>query len=181
MKNGLRYVALGLLVSTLHLAQAVSVTQEELAEAHQWSAATFEGVQPSRTAEPALVVLANHDPVWKNGRGPRPMRIVDKEYTRGLYCHAFSKIIVRLPSPGENFSAVVGVDSNEQTSGGRGSVDFSVSVGRAEKFRSGVMHEGMTGKPMTVDLGGATEFAIQVDETPDGINCDQSDWAEART
>jgi hypothetical protein len=31
-----------------------------------------------------------------------------------------------------------------------------------------------------VDLGGATEFVIQVDETPDGIACDQADWAEAK-
>jgi alpha-galactosidase len=162
------------------MSRAVSVTPEELAEAHRWLAAKFEGVQATTTAEPALVVLANHDPVWKNGRGPRPMHIVNKEYTRGLYCHAFSKIIVRLPSPGASFSAIVGVDSNEQTSGGRGSVDFSVSVGGAEKFRSGVMHEGMVGKPVAVDLGGATEFIIQVDETPDGITCDQSDWAEAK-
>ena len=74
------------------------------------------------------------------------MRLADMEYTRGLYCHAFSKIIVRLPSPGASFSAIVGVDSNEQTSGGRGSVDFSVSVGGKEKFRSGVMREGMAGQ-----------------------------------
>lgn len=169
-----------LVISPLPLARAVSVTPEELAESRQWSAAKFEGVQATRAAEPALVVLANHDPVMKNGRGPRPMHIADKEYTRGLYCHAFSKIIVRLPSSGASFSAIVGVDSNEQTSGGRGSVDFSVTVGGAEKFRSGVMREGMPGKPVHVDLGGATEFVLQVDDTPDGISCDQSDWAEAK-
>jgi len=160
--------------------QAVSVTLEELDEARQWSAAKFEGAPAPHAAEPALIVLANHDPVWKNGRGPRPMHIVDKEYTRGLYCHAFSKIIVRLPSPGASFSAIVGVDSNEQTSGGRGSVDFSVSVGGAEKFRSGVMREGMAGKAVEVELAGATEFVLQIDQTPDGISCDQSDWAEAK-
>jgi hypothetical protein len=31
----------------------------------------------------------------------------------------------------------VDIDSNEQTSGGRGSVDFSVVVAGTEKFRSG--------------------------------------------
>lgn len=174
-----RLIAAALLLTSLAV-PAVSVNPEEIAEARQWTAAKFEGQQPPRPAEPALLVLANHDPVWKNGRGPRPMRIADKEYTRGLYCHAFSKIIVRLPSPGASFSALVGVDSNEQTSGGRGSVDFSVSVGGKEKFRSGVMREGMAGKEVNVDLGGAREFILQVDSTSDGISCDQADWAEAK-
>lgn len=160
--------------------QSTMPSPAEIADAHRWAAAKFAGRIEEPKPEPAIVVIANHDPVWKNGRGPRPMHIVDKEYTRGLYCHAFSKIIVRLPSPGARFSAVVGVDTNEQTSGGRGSVDFSVSVGSAEKFRSGVMREGMAGKPAAVDLGGATEFILQVDETPDGITCDQADWADAK-
>ena len=76
------------------------VTPAELAEARRWSAAKFEGVQSAPAAEPALVVLANHGPVQKNARGGRPMHLADKEYTRGLYCHAPSKIIVRLPGPG---------------------------------------------------------------------------------
>ena len=100
----------------------VVVTPAELAEARRWSAARFEGMQQAAAAETALVVLANHGPVQKNARGGRPMHIVDKEYTRGLYCHAPSKIIVRLPGPGAKFTAIAGVDSNDQTSGGRGSV-----------------------------------------------------------
>ncbi len=158
----------------------VAVSPAELAEARRWSAAKFEGVQVATAAEPALVVLANHGPVQKNARGGRPMHIVDKEYTRGLYCHAPSKIIVRLPGPGARFTAIAGVDSNDQTSGGRGSVDFSVKVGGAEKFRSGVMREGMPGKPVLVELDGATEFVLQIEETPDGISCDQADWVEAK-
>ena len=159
---------------------AVEVRPDELATARQWTAARFEGVRPPASVGPALVVIANHDPVWKNSRGGKPMRIGDREYTRGLYCHAFSQILVRLPAPGESLTAVAGVDSNEQTSGGRGSVDFSVAVGDQEKFRSGVMREGMPGKPVKADLGGASEFALQIDPTPDGIACDQSDWADAK-
>ena len=170
-----------LLVLSAQFARAVSVGRDELAEARQWATAKFQGTQPPPpAAEPGLFVQANHDRVQKNARGGKPMHLVQMESTHGLYCHAFSKIIVRLPAPGQSFSAIVGVDSNEQTSGGRGSVDFSVTVGQAEKFRSGVMHEGMSGKAVNVDLGGATEFVLQVDETPDGIACDQSDWAEAK-
>ncbi len=83
---------------------------------------------------------------------------------------------VRLPGAGETFTAVVGIDSNEQTSGGRGSVDFSVYAGRGEKFRSGVLREGMSGRPVKVDLAGATEFVIQGDETQDGFACDHAVW-----
>ena len=158
----------------------VAVSPAELAEARQWSAAKFEGKQLTPAAEPALVVLANHGPVCKNARGDRPMHLGEKEYSRGLYCHAPSKIIVRLPGPGARFTAIAGVDTNDQTSGGRGSVDFSVHVGAAEKFRSGVMREGMPGKPVGVELDGATEFVLQIEETPDGIACDQADWVEAR-
>ncbi len=170
----------GMLFLTSLATQAFSVSPQELAEVRRWTAAKFEGVTPTRSTEPALVVFANLDPVQKNSRAGKPMRLANQEYTRGLYCHAFSKIIVRLPAPGASFNAIAGVDSNDQTSGGRGSVDFSVSVGGKEKFRSGVLREGMAGKAIQVDLGGATEFVLQVDETADGISCDQADWAEAK-
>ena len=159
---------------------AVSASPQEMAEARRWVAAKFEGVQLPGNVEPALIVLANHGVVQKNARAGRPLRLGDKEYSHGFYCHAPSKIIVRLPSPGASFSAIVGVDSNEQTSGGRGSVDFSVNVGGAEKFRSGVMREGTPARPVNVDLGGATEFVLRIEETPDGISCDQGDWVEAK-
>jgi len=155
-------------------------TPSEMAEARRWATAKFAGVPAAAAAEPALLVLANHGPVQKNARGGRPMHIVDKEYSRGLYCHAPSKIIVRLPGPGARFTALAGVDSNDNTSGGRGSVDFSLRVGETEKFRSGVMREGMPGKPVLVDLGGAREFVLQIEETSDGISCDQADWVEAK-
>jgi alpha-galactosidase len=159
---------------------AVTVGPEELALARTWSAAHFEGIQATGHTEPALVVLANNDPVQKNGRAGRPLRLADRSYTRGLYCHAFSKITVRLPGPGAKFAAIVGVDSNEQTSGGRGSVEFSVQLGAVEKFRSGVLREGMPGKSVEVALEGARELTLQISETPDGIPCDQADWADAK-
>ncbi|HBO44273.1 MAG TPA: hypothetical protein DD670_10135 [Planctomycetaceae bacterium] len=162
------------------LAAVPFASLSELAEARRWAASKFDGVQSPLATEPALLVLANHGPVQKNARGGRPMQIVDKKYTRGLYCHAPSRIGVRLPGPGARFTAIVGVDSNEQTVGGRGSADFAVTVGGAEKFRSGVMREGMAGKEVLVELEGAKEFVLQIEETPDGIACDQADWAEAK-
>ena len=160
--------------------EGVPVSPEELTERRDWVLARFEGRQPLPRTDPVLVVFANHGPVLKNARAGKPLRIAGQEFTRGLLCHAPSKVVVRLPAPGDVFTAIVGIDSNEQTSGGRGSVDFSVQLGSAEKFRSGVLREGMAGKLVKVDLGGATEFVIQGDETPDGIGWDHADWVEAK-
>lgn len=152
-----------------------------MAEKQRWVAAKFAGVPESpAAASPGLVVLANNDPVQLNARAGRPLRIRDQEFTRGLYCHAHSTVVVRLPGPGASFHAVVGVDSNEQTSGGRGSVRFAVHVGGAEVFQSGLMREGSPGLPVHVELDGTREFILHVDDAGDGISCDQADWADAR-
>lgn len=163
------------------LSRAVTVAPEELDEATRWTAAKLRGALERQPLQPpALVVLANNDPVQKNARAGRPMRIVNTEFTHGLYCHAVSRIIVRLPGPGDIFTAGAGVDSNEQTSGGRGSVRFAVLVNGTEAFRSGVMREGMAAVPVRVNLAGASEFILQIDDAGDGIGCDQSDWADAK-
>ena len=158
----------------------MSPTEVELGEATRWSAAKFKAVPDTATPEPGLYVLANHDPVQLNARAGKPLRIVDKSYTRGLYCHAVSKIFVRLPGEGAEFTALAGVDSNENTSGGRGSVQFTVQVQGQERFKSPLLREGMAGVPVQVALDRATEFTLLIDDGGDGISCDQADWAEAR-
>ena len=42
------------------------------------------------------------------------------------------------------------------------------------------MREGMAAVPLSVDLGGATEFVLEVGDAGDGISCDQADWADAK-
>jgi len=174
----------GLLWCALLIASAQAagpaMTPGEQAQAAEWAAAKFEGVVAKETTPVGLVVLANNDPVQLNARAGRPMKIGHQQYTRGLYCHAVSKVVVRLPEPGRSFSAIIGVDSNEQTSGGRGSVVFAVKVNGEEAFRSGLMREGMAGVPVNVPLDGASEFVLEVGEGGDGISCDQSDWADAK-
>jgi hypothetical protein len=175
-----RVVSSGILLTALLLGlprlEGATVEVAELSERRNWVAARFEGRQPLPRTDPALVVFANHGPVIKNSRAAKPLRVAGQDFKHGLLAHAPSKVVVRLPGPGDTFTALVGIDSNEQTSGGRGSVDFSVHVGGAEQFRSGVLREGMAGKAIKVDLGGATEFVIQGDETTDGIGWDHADW-----
>ncbi len=160
-------------------ARAAAPTPGEMAEARQWVSAHF-AKRPPAAKEPALLVQANHDPVQRNARGGRPLRIGSRVFHRGLYCHAPSKVQVRLPAPGKTFSAVVGVDSNSQTRGGRGSVVFSVLREDKTVFRSEPLREGMAGTVVDVPLEGARQFTLEVADGGDGNACDQADWAEAR-
>ncbi len=161
-------------------AWAVAPTEFELDEAARWAAAKFKAVAHAARPAPGLYVLANNDPVQLNARAGKALRIAGDPYRRGLYCHASSRLVVRLPGRGAEFNAVAGVDSNEQTSGGRGSVHFSVVVDGQQRFKSALLREGMAGVPVRVALGGVAEFALVVDDGGDGISCDQADWAEAR-
>jgi len=173
-------IAVAAWIVSPQLAGADAPTSEEMAEARRWSAAKLEGAEKLKWPDSALVVFANHGHVQKNARGGKPMRIVDAQFTRGLYCHAESKVVVRLPRPGKTFTAVVGVDTNDQTHPRRGSIVFSVRAGCEERFCSGVMHEGMPGVPVKIDLGGAREFSLEVGDAGDNISCDQADWADAK-
>ena len=169
-------------LTTWQFAAAASPTAGELAEARRWAAAKLEGkqdVKDEASHEASLQVLANNDAVQLNSRGGKPLNLAGKTYTRGLYCHAASKVVVQLPSPGKSFSALVGVDSNEQTSSGRGSVVFSVKVGDTVAFQSNVLKEGAPVVPVKVDLKGANELILEVGDGGDGISCDQADWADA--
>ncbi len=160
-------------------AQAALPTPDEMFAVQSWVAArlTGEDLQPS---PPTLTVIRNNDVVQKCARGGRPLRIARRQFRDGLFCHANSEVRVRLPRPALRLEAIVGVDSNEQTTGGRGSVEFVVRVGDEELFRSPVMREGMEGLPVAVQLRRAREFALIVTDAGDGISCDQADWAEAR-
>lgn len=169
-----------LLTAALHSSISAASLPAEMEEAARWVAAEFVG-QPAPEAERARIeVMANNDAVQPNARSGKPLRLGGQSYTRGLYCHAASRLVVHLPGPGKAFEAVVGVDSNEQTSGGRGSVVFSVRVNNAEAWHSEVLREGLPPVPVRVDLKGATRLELVVDDAGDGISCDQSDWAEAR-
>ena len=134
----------------------------------------------TQATELGLDVFANNDPVTQNARGTHRMKIGDKEYSRGLYCHAVSKTDVHLPGPGRSFAAVVGLDHNDDTARGKGSVIFTVRVKDKVAFQSEVMRFGTPAREVSVDLGGADAFTLEVGDADDGIGWDQSDWADAK-
>jgi len=125
------------------VSHAVVVLREELNQRDQWVQQNLgqmtESAAPSVKTDQTpvgLVVLANLDAVQQNARADKPMKLGNVEYTRGLYCHAVSNILVQLPGPAKTFTAVVGVDNNEATAGGQGSVIFTVQVAGTDVFRS---------------------------------------------
>lgn len=132
---------------TAHAGYELSVTADELWQARQWVSAKFLDHAQLEPPRARVIVVENNDPVQQNGRVGKPLKIGKEKFWRGLFCHAVSKLVVRLPAPGQTFRAQVGVDSNSQTSGGRGSVRFLVGVGGRCVFRSPVIREGMGVSP----------------------------------
>ena len=161
-------------------AYPVEAAPAEMEEAHQWASAKFEGVVRSEPPQAGIEVVSNHGVVQPNARGGKPMHLGGKEFTRGLYCHAPSQLVIRLPGPGKTFEAIAGIDSNDQTSGGRGSVVYSIHVRDGEIWKSETVREGMPGIPVSVDLGGEQVFSLEVGDGGDGISCDQADWLDAK-
>lgn len=172
-------MVLGGQIITASIAATITVSPDEMAVAKRWAVSMFEGKAVDPSLQPGLEIVSNHDPVQKNARFGKPLKLAGTCYAHGLFCHAPSTIIVHLPSPGRTFEAVVGVDDNSQTANGRGSVVFGIEVGGHKVFESAVLKQGVAGVPVKVDLAGATEFTLLAGDSGDGIACDHADWADA--
>ena len=134
------------------LPNAIAPTAQEMDQIRGWVAALVPGRssplaqgRTSRAGQPRScpAQLPQTAPRWKIGA---------VEYARGLYCHASSKILVRLPAAAKVLTAVAGVDA---AAAPNGSVVFSVSVGGREAFRSPLMRGENQGVTVRVDLDGA--------------------------
>ena len=104
---------LGLAAGAASALAASAPCPEEMAEARAGLPPRLSRPPRARDASRAWLG-ANHDPLLRNTRGGgRPLTIGKTSYARGLYCHAVSQVLVRLPGPGKMFTAVVGVDTND--------------------------------------------------------------------
>ncbi|HVN05069.1 MAG TPA: alpha-galactosidase [Bryobacteraceae bacterium] len=167
---------------------AAAQAGDAAAEARQWMGAKFVGTPEARPAVAYLLVHTKSGRIERNRRQDRTFRIAGTQYERGLGMPQPGEIVVHLPGPAAAFEAVVGVDSNDlgyYSNAGRGSVVASVEAGGVERFRSGVLHEGLTGVPVKANLGGATEFNLKLTAVGERSRTyqaewDQADWAQAR-
>jgi alpha-galactosidase len=154
---------------------------EERADLRQWADAAFFRQGPQPATQPGLDVR-RQDYAKLNLRQSvmnTPLQIGQKKYERGLGTHSVSDIAVRLPEPGESFSAEVGVDNNYDTKGQHGTVVFVVEAGCKVLFKSNLCRGGEAPVPVQVELGGAREFVLRVLDGGDGPAYDQADWAQA--
>lgn len=108
-----------------------------------------------------------------------PLTIGDRQFASGLGTHATSHLRMASPQAMARFSAWVGVDANERTRGGAGSVVFVLVADGVEVYRSAVMRGGEAAVAVEVDLGGAQVLDLHVEDGGDGPTCDHADWAEA--
>jgi len=108
-----------------------------------------------------------------------PLAIGSRRFEHGLGTHSLSHIRIYSPEPIERFTAWAGVDRNERTRGGQGSVVFSVAAGGHELYRSDILRGG--DEPVRVDVPtkGARVLDLHVGDAGDGPNCDHADWADA--
>lgn len=148
----------------------------ELSRFHAWASNAFLGTEISVPAVPGLDVRRQDYDALGLGKSCRlaPLRIGSKAYAHGLGIHAVSKIVVRLPAPGKQFQAEAGVDL-----GWPGSVVFAVEVAGKEAFKSGVLRVDSPAVPVKVDLAGAREFTLHVQDGGDGPSSDHANWADA--
>jgi len=164
---------------------ALTPTEEELVEADIWAAAKFQGILQALIPKPYLVVL-NHEggvnfdpnrPFERNGREGNPLLLGGKAYDRGLFAHSATRLAVHLPGPAKTFQATIGVDDHTSGCAYRG-VIFSVSVKGNQRYQSGKLSNGSGGQPVSVDIGGASEFTIDA-RNSDFQECSDAVWADA--
>lgn len=158
-------------------------TPSELAQCKSWVESNFKppksvaGAGRSTERKSGLTVIQNNGPVLKDGRPDgRPLKIGNVEFKHGLICHAVSCVKVVLPGPAKSFTSTVGVDANA----GGGSVIFKVCIDDNDVFTSDVMRGSESGIPISVVLGGVSEFTIRAGDAGDGISSDHADWADAK-
>jgi len=108
-----------------------------------------------------------------------PMRIGNKDFKHGLGTHSTSHIRVYSPEPIKHFSAWIGVDNNERTQGGLGSVTFSIEVNEKEIYHSRVFRGGQEPEKIEIDVEETNTIDLHVDDAGDGPACDHADWGEA--
>ena len=91
-------MAAALIAAIAQLAAAVAPTPAEMGAARRWVTARFGSRQEQEQPDVGLYVVNNLNQVQLNARNAKPLQIGERQYNRGLYCHAPSKVIVRLPA-----------------------------------------------------------------------------------
>ena len=154
---------------------------------HRWAGAKFAGhSEPLPPVSNLLLSLKPNAFARKTIEG-HELLIAGRSFTDGIAMRSPGEITVDAPAGINRFHAVLGVDSNDigyYSNAGRGSVIASVIAGGNTLYRSPVLHEGLAGIPIDLDLHGAKQFTLRLEAV--GVRpptyqaeWDQADWADA--
>jgi alpha-galactosidase len=105
-----------------------------------------------------------------------PIRLNGATFPHGVGTHATSDVLIDLGHAATKFLAVVGVDDEKK---GAGDVRFHVIVDGKEAVVTPELHGGDAPQFLSVDLTGAAQLRLMVDDAYKGIENDHADWAGA--
>ena len=159
---------------------ALPPTDAELFASKAFVSAKFDQILLSPPMDNTIEVIENYNPLIQNVSWLGPITIGKEEYESGLFCHAPSRLKIHLAKAAKRFTADIGIDVNRTTSSGSGSVQFMVIVDDREIFHSETLHGTQEAIPLDLPLHGAQEFILAINDSGDGISCDQSNWANAK-
>jgi len=168
-------------------------SEAEVLQVHQWADFVFGGsaLEPSRDGSgdfndfnPIRISVLHQSHArlrFNESCMGHPMKIGKTEYRSGLGTHARSEIQLEFTEPVVEVSAAVGIDCYSLGQVGQGSVEFTVSTGGKELFRSPVKKGGEDATEIRVKFQKPVQAVILgVDPTQDGETCDQANWADLR-
>ncbi len=175
------------LICVSHVIGADSQTVETEA-IHRWAEAKFAARAEPLPAQSNLLLLLKPGAFDRKTIDGHPFLIAGETFSDGIAMRAKGEIQIQVPSGASRFQAILGVDSNDvgyYSNSGRGSVVASVLIGERILYHSPVLHEGLPGIPLNLDLHGTHQFSIRLEAV--GVRSptyqsewDQADWANAR-
>jgi hypothetical protein len=98
-------------------------------------------------------------------------------YLKGLGVHSAARLSYALDGAYRRFEAKVGIDDS---TGGRGSVEFRVLVDGRQRWASGPVRGGAPPAPVSIDLAGGKRLDLVVDYGEGADVLDHADWLDAR-
>lgn len=159
------------------------VSEYEMETARRWAAAKFEGVNLPVEREPGLVIVergpggvTGTGAFERNGFRGGPLTIGPKQYRKGLMITTDTVVEARLPSAGKRFTAVIGMEANDDSMGG--SAVFIVRAGGREVYRTVIARGSSVGVPVEIDLDGAEDFTIEIRDHEGQFHHDHSCWVD---
>ncbi|MEW6026766.1 MAG: NPCBM/NEW2 domain-containing protein [Planctomycetota bacterium] len=113
----------------------------------------------------------------------KPISIQGNKYYKGLSAHANCELTYKLDGAYQKFFATIGIGAEgagAQADNLSGSVRFVVYVDGKKSYESEVFRKDTPPKDIFIDIKGAKELRLVVDDAGDGYVLDRAAWALAR-